>query len=222
MAHRAPVLVGLLLVGLLSACAGQQAGGPGEGRQQGGDQQGGGAGAPGPVSGEWQTDGCGTPRSPVIVATAGATFPVVDDQIQELVKRITPAGQGRFAAVYAGLELSPDQVRLIVHRRPSAEFDGYLRAEAGDQCLIVRDAVHSLAELQALADRITGDMKYWRDHGIAINTVGCPQDGSAVEVGTEDVAAAQVELPKRYGTAIPIKVVEQGPIQPLTGVPPVR
>lgn len=218
MAHRAPVLAGLLVVGLLSACAGQQAGDQPGGGQEGG----GGAGAPGPASGEWQTDGCATPRSPTMVTTAGATFPVTDDQIQELVNRITPAGQGRFAAVYAGLELTPDQVRLIVYRKPSAEFDAYLRAEAGDQCVIVRDAVHSLAELQALADRISGDFKYWRDRGIAINTVGCPQDGSAVEVGTEAVTAAQVELSKRYGTAIPIKVVKEGPVHLLPETPPAK
>jgi hypothetical protein len=220
MAYRAPVLAGLLLAGLLSACAGQQAG-----SQRGGDQDArapGGANAAGPASGEWQTGGCAAPRSPVIVATAGATFPVAGDQIQELVKRLTEAGQARFATVYAGLELTPDQVGLIVYRKPSAEFDGYLRAAVGDQCVVVRDAAHSQVEVQALADRITGDMTYWRSRGIAINTVGSPQDGSAVEVGTENVSAAQVELPKRYGTQIPIKVVNEGPVQLLPGSAPAR
>jgi hypothetical protein len=75
------------------------------------------------------------------------------------------------------------------------------------------DAPHSQVELQALAYRITDDMPYWRSRGIAINTVGRPEDGSGVEVGTENVTAALVELPKRYGPAIPIKVVKEGLVE---------
>jgi hypothetical protein len=205
MAQRAPILAGLLLVGLISGCAGQRGGDEPDAR------------APGPVTGEWQSDGCAIPRSPVMIATAGATFPATDDQIEALIGRVRTAGEARFAAVFAGLEVVPEQVRMVVYRKPSAEFDAYLRAEAGDQCVVVRDAAHSQAELMALVDRISGDLADWRSRGIAINTVGPRNDGSGVEVGTQNVTAAQVELPRRYGTAVPITVVDQGPVRPLLG-----
>jgi hypothetical protein len=210
MAGRAPVLAGLLLVGLIVGCAGQQDGGEAE------------AAAPASAGTEWRSDGCATPRSPVVTHTAGVDMPLSDEQVEALVKKVTEAGQARFVAVYAGLEVMQGQVGLVVYRRPSADFDAYLRAQAGSQCVVVRDAAHSQAELQALANRISGDFAYWRDRGIAINTVGSRHDGSGVEVGTQDVAAARVELPKRYGTAVPIQVVEQGPVVPLIGSAPAR
>jgi hypothetical protein len=214
MAWRAPVLSGLLLVGLISGCAGQQ-----DGRQNGDESD---VGAPAPASTEWRSDGCATPRSPVMTHTAGVDMPLSDEQVEALVQKVTRAGEARFAAVYAGLELTQEQVGLVVYRAPSAEFDAYLRAEAGSQCVVVRDAAHSQAELRALVDRITDDFAYWRERGIVINTVGPHNDGSGIEVGTQNVTAAQVELPKRYGAAVPIKVVEEEPIQLLPGTGPAR
>jgi hypothetical protein len=206
MSQRASILAGLLLVGLIGGCAGQQGGdAPGAPDQ---------AGAPPPPAGEWQTAGCATPRSPMVTQTAGVTMPLSDERLDSLIKKVQGAGPARFGAVFAGIEVVPEQVRMIVYRKPSAEFDAYLRAEAGDECVIVRDAEHSQAELMALVKRITADMSYWRGRGIAINTVGPKHDGSGVEVGTQNIAA-QVELPKRYGGAVPIKVVEQGPVRPL-------
>jgi hypothetical protein len=204
MPHRARLLVCLLLVGLAGGCAGQQ----------GGDVA---APAPAPGGGEWRTDGCATARSPVKTHTAGVDMPLTNEQVQQLTTKVSQAGEARFGAVYAGLELTPDQVRVVVYRKPSAELDAYLRTVAGGECVIVRDAPHSQAELAALADRITKDMPYWRGRGIAINTVGRPEDGSGVKVGTENVAAARAELPRRYGAAIPIEVVQEGPVEPLVG-----
>jgi hypothetical protein len=204
---RASVLVGLLLIGLVAGCAGQRRGGEPDAPGQ--------AGAPAPGNGEWQTDACATPRSPAVTHTAGATFPLSDERVDALINKVQADGERRFAAVFAGVEVVPEQVRMIVYRKPSAEFDAYLRAEAGEECVIVRDAAHTQAELAALADRISADMAYWRGRGIAINTVGPKHDGSGVEVGTQNVIAAEVELPRRYGTAVPINVVDQGPIRPL-------
>jgi hypothetical protein len=226
-----PLLVGLVglvgLGGLLSGCAGQQ----GAGNRGGGE-----AGAPAPSAAdvsappavsvpapaahEWRSAGCATPRSPVVMHTAGIDMPLTDQRTQDLATKVTQAGEGQFAAVYAGLELTPDQLRLIVYRKPSAEFDAYLRTAAGDGCLMVRDAPHSQAELLALVHRISDDFGYWRKRGIAINSVGPNHDGTGVEVGTQNITAAQVELPMRYGMAVPIKVVEQGPIVPAIGKRP--
>jgi hypothetical protein len=70
--------------------------------------------------------------------------------------------------------------------------------------------------LTALQERITADLRLWAERGVRINTVGARHDGSGVEVGTEDVAAARRDLPGRYGADAPIIVVEQGPVVPLT------
>lgn len=215
MSRGTSVLAGLLLVvGLIGGCADQRGGsGPGGSGPDPADQAAGASAAP--AAAEWQTEGCATPRSPAVTHTAGVTLPLSDERLDALINKVQAAGEARFAAVFAGVEVVPEQVRMIVYRKPSAEFDAYLRAEAGGECVIVRDAAHNQAELVALVNRITADMAYWRARGIAINTVGPRHDGSAVEVGTQNVIAAQVELPKRYGTAVPIKVVDQGPIRPM-------
>lgn len=168
---------------------------------------------------EWQTDGCASPRSPKMVTHGGSTFPENDPAVHAVIAEVQAAGAGRFAQVFAGVEMVPEQVRAIVYRKPSAEFDAYIRQAAGDECVIVRDAAYSQAELTTLAQRITDDMAYWKERGIPINTVGPKHDGSGVTVGTEQVVAAGTELPKRYGTAIPIKVEKMGPVVPLPAKP---
>jgi hypothetical protein len=227
MAQRAAVLAAVLLVGLVTACAGQRGGADPDAQAPATTPAGTPepAGTPGSTASpgtarEWRSDGCATPRSPVMISTAGTTFPAGDERVNALIDRVRATGESSFGAVYAGVEVVPEQVRMVVYRKPSAEFDAYLRGQAGGECMLVRDAAHSQAELVALADRISADMAYWRGRGIAINTVGPRHDGSGVEVGTQNVTAAEVELPRRYGPAAPIKVVDQGPVQPLTGAAP--
>lgn len=230
----APLLVAALMTGLLGGCAGEQGapddqGAPGAQSSAGAAQSSageasgsgqapafpGGAASPGPGGREWRTSGCATRRSPVMIRTAGATFPATDPQVEALAGQIQKEGQARFAAVYAGLEMVPEQVSMIVYRRPSADFDAYLRQQAGGECVTVRDAAHSAAELQALVERVSADMGYWRGRGIVINSVGPKANGSGIEVGTQNLAAVRVELPKRYGSSVPFFAVEQGPVAPL-------
>lgn len=164
---------------------------------------------------EWRTPGCATPRSPQTVESGGATMPVNPPDLEAVLQRLAEQGPARFDDVYAGVEVDQDQVRAIVYRVPSAGFDEFVRDLAGNVCVVVRDAAHSAADLSALMDRISADVEYWKSRGIRIHTWGPRHDGAGVEVGTEDVAKAKVELPARYGTAVPILVKEQGPVMPV-------
>lgn len=192
MTGRVTIFAGLVLAGLLSGCAGDSGAAPDVVETDKAD-------------GQWQTAGCDTPA-----AARGSGVDALVNQVQE-------AGKKQFASVFAGVEVIPDKAEAIVYRRPSAEFDAYLRENAGTQCVQVRDAAHTETELMTLVDRIAADMAYWRSQGITINTVGPRHDGSGVEVGTQQIAAARIQLPGRYGPAVPIVVVEQGPI---SAVPP--
>jgi|SRR3954470_14679359 hypothetical protein len=152
---------------------------------------------------EWTTPGCATSRS-------SADLP----HLAAAVRRIDAAGQADFDDSYAGVEIDEPEIRAIVHRVPSARFDTYLVQAAGDACIVVRDAAHSLAELTALQTRIAADLPLWHDQGVRISTVGARHDGSGVHVGTQDAARARRELPARYGADAPILVVDEGPVFP--------
>ncbi|MBY8874276.1 hypothetical protein K7640_20815 [Micromonospora sp. PLK6-60] len=163
-------------------------------------------------------EGCATPPSPPeSVVTAGATMYPESDELSEALGSIQQAGESTFRDVFAGLETVPEQGYVIVYRLPSARFDAYVRDVAAGQCVLLRDAAHSAAELSALQDRITDDMDYWRTRGVDVNAVGPRHDGSGVVVSTLAVARARAELPKRYGTAIPIIIEQGGPVELLGG-----
>jgi len=139
----------------------------------------------------------------------------VTAELYAALARLDSAGRTDFPDVYAGLEIDERRGMAIVYRVPSAAFDDHVRRTAGGLPVELRDAVHPLASLTALQERITADLRLWAGRGVRINTVGARHDGSGVEVGTEDVAAALRDLPGRYGADAPIIVVEQGPVVPL-------
>ncbi|MEO3811995.1 hypothetical protein ABGB17_23610 [Sphaerisporangium sp. B11E5] len=118
---------------------------------------------------------------------------------------------------YAGVVLNGD--KLLVYRVPSKALDASLSAEFPDAPLRLRDAAHSARRLEALAQRVTGDIDYWTRKGVPITTVAPLADGSAVEVGTTDTEKASAELPERYGP-VPLKFTEADPALPLPGATP--
>lgn len=218
-------LLGAVLVGavlMAAGCGATEPGGPSSDTsgavraEPGAGAAGGGSGPERPVpAGEWRTAGCAADRSPRTVATGGAAMPVTPPELAAVMGRIESVGRSRFPDSYAGLEVDEPGVRTIVYRVPSAEFDGFVRENAGDVCVVVRDAAHSARRLAALQDRITADLDRWASDGLRINAVGARHDGTGVEVGVEDVARARVELTARYGADAPVIVVEQGPLVPL-------
>lgn len=182
---RAPLVIGVLLVAL-AGCARPTTSTAGEG----------------PVV----TTGCATATSPPAMTIDGTPQPANQEALDALAGRVEGVAKTRFAAVYTGLELRSEQDRLRVYRVPSADFDSWLTGAFKDDCIEVVDAAHSAQELNALVDRITGDVAYWKSQHIQIGTVSPRVDGSAVDVTTTDVAQASPALVQRYGTAVPIKV----------------
>lgn len=198
----------VLLAASLAGCAGQR---------DAADQPGG-AAAPPPTLDGPGTPGCGLARpTPSPIETAGSTMWPTSASLDDLLGRIGTAGESRFAEHFAGLEVVPEKGHAIVYRVPSAEFDAFVAREAGDECVYLRDAAFGQATLQPLAHRVINDSAYWRKRGIQINSTSAGHDGSGVRVGVlpADVARARVELPKRYGTEVPIIIEEQGPIKAL-------
>jgi hypothetical protein len=157
-----------------------------------------------------RTAGCATHTGPPsYISLPGASEPANEQRLGDLADRIVGLAQERYPDAYAGVQMLAEQDRLRVYRRPSKDLDAWILRDFRAECVELVDAAHSAAELQALVDRITNDLDYWEQNGIRVNEVSARFDGSAVEVGTVDVDKARAELPKRYGTAIAIVVINQ-------------
>jgi hypothetical protein len=168
-----------------------------------------------PPTGEWQTAGCALSRTPQVARMGTETMPVTPPALGAAMARIAEGGRAAYAHSYAGLEVDQRLVRAVVYRVPAADFDDFIRHSAGDTCVVIRDAAHSLAELTEWQDRITTDLPEWTARGVRIFTVGARHDGVGVEVGTPDVAGVRRELSARYGPDAPLTFVERGPIRRL-------
>jgi hypothetical protein len=153
-----------------------------------------------------RTAGCATATSPPATSIDGTPQPANQEALDALAGRVEQVAKTRFATVYTGLELRSEQNRLRVYRVPSDAFDRWLTGAFAADCIEVVDAAHSARELDALADRITGDIAYWQSQHIPISTVSPRVDGSGVDVTTTEVARASRALAQRYGTAVPIRV----------------
>ncbi|GIE83584.1 hypothetical protein [Actinoplanes regularis] len=175
------------------------------------------------VVGGWRTAGCEFSRALEYVERGGVRMPITPAPLAAVMERIEQAGRLRFAESFAGIEVDQPRVRAIVYRVPagSAEFDDFIRHTAENNCVVVRDAAHAVAELDTWHDRVVADLAFWTAQGVRIVTVGSRHDGAGVEIGTEDVERARSEMPAHYGTGAPLIFVEQGPVTPLArAVPP--
>ncbi|MFC4532514.1 hypothetical protein [Sphaerisporangium dianthi] len=178
-------------------------------------------GAPAPEAGG-AVPGTGGPAAPGTGAPApgtegpgpstGGPVPGTDGQerLAALAGQVEDYLRRRFPGHFASVVLDVPHHTVIVYRRPSARLDAALGHRFPKQPIRPRDAAHSARELDAIARRVTGDVRYWQARGVTITTIAVRPDGSAVEVGTTDVAKAARELPKRYGRA-PLKFVKSTP-----------
>jgi hypothetical protein len=171
------------------------------------------------LTGGWATAGCEFRREPLTTTVGGFTVPATPPALDAAMARIDRGGRADHPDSYAGLEVDQQQVRAIVYRVPSAEFDHFVRLSAEDSCVVVRDAAHGLTELTAWHDRIVADLPRWADRGVRINTVGARHDGVGVEVGTQDVSRTRDALVAAYGPEAPLVFVEEGPVRPLAAPP---
>jgi hypothetical protein len=166
-------------------------------------------------SAEWSTPGCEFSREPESVAVGDISMPATPAALDAAIARIEQGGQGEFATSYAGVEVDEQRVRAIVYRVPSDSFDAFIRRTAEDTCIVVRNAEHSSTDLAVWHDRVLADLPFWTDRRIRITTIGARHDGAGLEIGTQDLDRARLELPARYGSRAPLVFIQQGPVRPL-------
>ncbi|GAA2401156.1 hypothetical protein Cme02nite_58900 [Catellatospora methionotrophica] len=133
------------------------------------------------------------------------------EQLQRVLQSIQEAGEGRFRAFHAGAEVAEDRGEGAVFRVPDAGYDAFIIATAGDVCLFLAEARFNHVTLDAFARRILADDDHWKAQGVDLTGVSGSNrgDGVTVYVTPADAADARIELPKRYGTQIPIRIEER-------------
>ncbi|GAA1599399.1 hypothetical protein GCM10009828_026820 [Actinoplanes couchii] len=166
-------------------------------------------------TGDWRTVGCEFSRPAQYTTSGRHRMLVTPPGLAAVMERIDRGGRERFADSFAGLEVDQEKVRAVIYRVPSGDFDDFVRASAGDECVVVRDAAHPLSELTTWHERVVADLAFWSAQGLHITTVGGRHDGSGVEVGTRDLEPTRRALLGRYGEHAPLIFVAEGPFRPL-------
>ncbi|MER6945935.1 hypothetical protein ABT294_18070 [Nonomuraea sp. NPDC000554] len=164
-----------------------------------------GCGTVGGAGGTEPTPATGPPASPNSGKSPGQA------ELDRSATRIDEYLRTNFPDHYAGIVVDQPRSTIIVYRRRSAELDAALPALAGGHVRVEpRDAPHSAMDLRKLADRVQADIEYWSTQGVTITSVAVRPDGTAVEVGTRELARARTNLPQRYGAA-PLDIIESNP-----------
>ncbi len=163
-----------------------------------------------PGSGAELTAGCSVHTGPPQPSIDGTPQPANQNALREVAQRVQETAAVRFADVYAGVALYQVGDRIRVYRKPSADFDAWIRRDFADECVEVYDARYSARELYAWQERINADDSSWRARGVHIVSSGADFVLGEIEVGVEaaDVELARREFPLRYGAEAPIIIVE--------------
>ncbi|MGW5673450.1 hypothetical protein, partial [Micromonospora sp. NPDC003776] len=163
------------------------------------------------------TAGCAT-ADPGAAAEDEHGLPANQNKLFGVYDRLHPVANRRFGAVYAGAALASPRDRIMVYRKPSAEFDRWVRRDFARDCVEVHDAAYSAREIRARADEVLADRAYWQRRNINPGSFSLDITGRAVTVGvTGDLERAQAEFSARYRTGPPIVVVKFEPIDFLMG-----
>lgn len=85
------------------------------------------------------TAGCAT-ADPGAAAEDEHGLPSNQNTLFDVYDRLNPVANRRFGAVYAGAALASPRDRLMVYRKPSAEFGRWVRREFARDCVEVHDA----------------------------------------------------------------------------------
>jgi hypothetical protein len=159
-----------------------------------------GGGASAPSTDAAFTAGCAKPNQQ----------PADVDALDGIAHRLRDKAQTTFADAFTELEIT-DRVR--VYRKPSAEFDSWVRRDFPTKCVELVDVPYSGREIQGIRDRIDADRGYWRKQGIVLNTVSVDVDGTIkIGVDSKQLDKAKASIPSRYATRVVIQ--EQGAVPP--------
>lgn len=152
--------------------------------------------------------GCAT-ADPSAAAEDEHGLPANQNKLFDVYGRLNPVANRRFRAVYAGAALASARDRLMVYRKPSAEFDRWVRRDFARDCVEVHDAAYSAREIRARVEQVIADRAYWAGRNITIASAGLDYMGQAVPVAIiGDVEQARAEFAVRYRSGPPIVVSE--------------
>ncbi|MCM4080707.1 hypothetical protein [Paractinoplanes hotanensis] len=188
----AAVAIGAALVAGLPGLVGQSDGGtPAAGQA-----------TPGTVTA--RTDGCDEPSS----------APADQAGLADINNRLWAAGEARFADSFGETLTLSDRVRVF--RKPSTEFDSWVKGEFRAACVEMANSVYSARGVQAILDRVEADRAFWESKGLAFRTLSVDVNGTiTVGVDPNKVDRAQTELQARYDN--PVVVEPQKEVAPATG-----
>jgi hypothetical protein len=96
------------------------------------------------------------------MSIGGTPQPANQDALGQIADRIVVPAEERYADVYAGLELAPEQDRVRVFRKPSSNFDAWILRDFRADCVELVDAPHTAVELKALQDPAGCGYRYRR------------------------------------------------------------
>jgi hypothetical protein len=144
-----------------------------------------------------RTAGCGSSSS------AHPVDPV------DVAAQIGQKGEADFAAVFAGARVGDEGVD--VYRKPSADFDTWVRSSFQDACVLLHDARFSGKELAARYQQVNDDNSYWSSQGVTVNSVSSDFVRGVVVVGTDNVDKAGPLFKARYADGVPVEVVKEAP-----------
>lgn len=137
--------------------------------------------------------GSGSPVDPT-----ATPVPTNQQQLNEVADWVREQASRDFPEVYAGLEVSTGEGKVVVYRMPSRQFDAAFATRVSTGDLRMVDAAHSERELNALVQKIVADKDQWAAQKISVNSLAARHDGSCVELGTTEVEKAKNWLAQRY------------------------
>lgn len=153
----------------------------------------------------------GGPTSP-----DSASAPANDPTLLAAADAIQALGSDRFSDCYAGTVLDHAGGTITVYRTPECALDRAVRDRVSGITLQFRDARMPRSAMLELTKRIMTEADYWAIRGIKINGAGPRDDGSAVEVMTNEGSSDDsTELTRRYG--LPVVAIKGEAIAPPAG-----
>ena len=152
----------------------------------------------------------GTPGTPT---ARGGSEPAAQPGLDAVAGRLVPYLQRHFGAVYSALLVDDPHNQLVVYRLPDLRLDAVARSIAGRTRLTFVDARYSFDRQLQLLARITADHRYWRHHGITVNSWGATNGVHCAVIVTTSQGSAEQQLAfdARYGTGA-VLVVKGGPM----------
>ncbi|MFI6226158.1 hypothetical protein ACIBCR_02425 [Micromonospora echinospora] len=137
------------------------------------------------------------------------------EKLMNAYAKVETDARKHFPDTYAGSQLDLPGDALVVHRKPSPEFDEAIRALVPGVTVRYAYASHSERQVNAWTERVIADYDYWRGRGITLHGIG-PDMGQGVFVEIDNPFRDDIALLTHYDD-LPLRVEQGGPAVPLIG-----